>query len=173
MVSIHVTNARCDSCGCNFPSTSFTSPSLPPPLPPFSRNHHHHHRTTNNNYNDHHNKKIITNKNKTEVNNKAGKRRKISQRKEKKKNSTKNKITNPSSEDISQLQEKLKFHHIQHFENHITFNPTSPNFKRRFTFIYLPIIKDNQNLLVFVKFICFPNSSPCFIILIRLNYTRK
>ena len=109
------------------------------------------------------------------------KKKKISQE-ERKKNSTKNKIQIIIKRlYITTSNNKNRISSYTTLQNSYYLLPTFIKLKRRLIFIHLPTIKDDQNLLVFNKIICFPPhflSLYCvflfgFIILIRLNYNKK
>lgn len=110
------------------------------------------------------------------------KERRKSLRKKEKKNSTKNKIHIIIKRlYITTSNNKNRISSYTTLQNSYYLLPTFIKLKRRLIFIHLPTIKDDQNLLVFNKIICFPPhflSLYCvflfgFIILIRLNYNKK
>ena len=105
-------------------------------------------------------------------------RRKSLRKKEK--NSTKNKIQIIIKRlYITTSKNKNRISSYTTLQNSYYLLPTFIKLKRRLIFIHLPTIKDDQNLLVFNKIICFPIFvlvlcfSFGFIILIRLNYNKK
>ncbi|AOW27907.1 hypothetical protein MEM_02323 [Candida albicans L26] len=194
-VIIHVTTSRRDFWGWSVFFAPLSSP--PPPSPVTTTN-----TTTSTTFvtvttaalqtnSDHHQpQQKHSQSRQKKKNNETGKRKakakgerkkKISQE-ERKKNSTKNKIQIIIKRlYITTSNNKNRISSYTTLQNSYYLLPTFIKLKRRLIFIHLPTIKDDQNLLVFNKIICFPPhflSLYCvflfgFIILIRLNYNKK
>lgn len=169
-VIIHVTTLRRDFWGWSVFFAPLSSP--PPPSPVTTTN-----TTTSTTFvtvttatlqtnSDHHQpqqkhsqsrQKKRTTKPEKEKRKQKEKERRKSLRKKEKKNSTKNKIHIIIKRlYITTSNNKNRISSYTTLQNSYYLLPTFIKLKRRLIFIHLPTIKDDQNLLVFNKIICFP-----------------